>query len=131
MLFKAGYTSLVFSVSDLDRTEKFYSEIMGVRFERRSYKGGVFLHAKLSDAFEIDFMPGTPTPGDSPIMVFDLEDGGIADVVGALAEKGVTIIAPVGDAPEGKGASFRDPDGFAVGLYQSNSKPLSLKDERP
>ncbi|WMT92329.1 VOC family protein [Pelagibacterium sp. H642] len=127
MLFTARYTSLVFNVTDLDRTEKFYSEIMGIRFERRGFAGEQFLHAKLSENFEIDFMVGTPTPGNSPIMVFDLDEGGISDIVASLAEQGVTIVSPVGDAPDGKGATFRDPDDFAIGLYQANDKPLSLK----
>lgn len=127
MLFRVSYTSLVFNVTDLERTEKFYWDIMGIRFERRGHGSGQFLHAKLSEGFEIDFMVGTPAPGNSPIMVFDLDEGGIGDIVASLAEQGVTIISPVGDAPEGKGASFRDPDGFAIGLYQANGKPLSRK----
>ena len=49
------------------------------------------------------------------------------DVVAALVEKGVTIVTPVSEAPGGWSADFLDPDGFGLGLYQSEAKPRSLK----
>ena len=49
-------------------------------------------------------------------------------MVAALAEYGATIVSPVGDAPDGKGAAFLDPDGYPMGLYQPLDKPLSRKE---
>jgi predicted enzyme related to lactoylglutathione lyase len=66
--------------------------------------------------------------GNTPALIFDISDeGGIDDVVAALVEKGVTIVTPVSEAPGGWSADFLDPDGFGLGLYQSEAKPRSLK----
>ena len=63
--------------------------------------------------------------GNTPALVFELADGGIDDVVAALAAKGVTIVTPVSEAPGGWSADFLDPDGFGLGLYQSGEVPRS------
>lgn len=127
MLFRPSETCLVHRSSNLDRTERFYREVFGIAFEWRGEGADRFLFARLSPDFSMSFMLGTPLPGTSPLVTFTLPDGGIADVVEALAGNGATIVAPVSDAPEGKGAVFLDPDSHTLGLYQSNLKPLSLK----
>jgi glyoxylase I family protein len=70
-------------------------------------------------------MPGAR--GNTPALVFDIQDGGIDDIVAALVAKGVTIVTPVSEAPGGWSADFLGPDGFGLGLYQSGEKPRSLK----
>jgi glyoxylase I family protein len=45
------------------------------------------------------------------VIVFALPDGGIDNVVTALASKGTTIITPVSHAPRGWSADIADPDG--------------------
>ena len=59
--------------------------------------------------------------------MFDIAEGGIDDIVAALVAKGVTIVTPVSEAPGGWSADFLDPDGFGLGLWQSEEFPRSLK----
>ena len=65
--------------------------------------------------------------GDTPAIVFDLDEGGIDDVVAELARQGVNIVTPVSEAPGGWSADFLDPDGFGLGLWQAGDLPRSLK----
>ena len=127
MLFRPSETCLVYHASDIDRTARFYDAVFGIAFEQRGTGGDRFLFARLSPDFSISIMPGRPQPGTSPLVTFTLAEGGIADVVEALANMGATIVAPVSDAPEGKGAAFLDPDNYPFGLYQPGDKPLSIK----
>lgn len=131
MLARPSETCLVYNSTDLERTARFYHAVFGIAFERRGSGATRFLFARLSPDFSISFMPGTPQPGNSPLVTFTLAEGGIADVVAGLADHGATIVSPVGEAPDGKGAAFLDPDGHALGLYQPAGKPLSLKEPAP
>lgn len=129
MLVRPSETCLVHQASDLDRTERFYREVFGIAFERRGEGKGRFLFARLGPDFSISFNQGVPQPGNSPLMTFTLADGGIADVVEALASRGATIVTPLHEAPgDGHGVVFHDPDAHALGLYQPAGKPLSLKE---
>ena len=61
--------------------------------------------------------------GDSPVIVFNLDEGGIDGIVEGLASKGVTIVTPVSHAPDGGWtADFTDPDGHTLSLYQEADK---------
>jgi predicted enzyme related to lactoylglutathione lyase len=62
--------------------------------------------------------------GNSPILVFDLADGGIDAVIAGLAEAGTAIVTPVSHAPAGWSAEFTDPDGHVFFMYQSEDRPL-------
>jgi predicted enzyme related to lactoylglutathione lyase len=128
MLFKPSEACLVYHATDLERSARFYADVLGIAFERRDAGAGPFLFARLSADFSISVMPGQPRPGSSPLVTFTLAEGGIADVVAALADYGATIVSPVGDAPDGKGAAFLDPDGHPMGLYQPLDKPLTRKE---
>lgn len=128
MLAKPSETCLVFHSADLDRTAHFYKAVFGFAFESRGSGEARLLFLRLSPDFSLSFMRGASQPGSSPLVTFTLAEGGIADVVAGLAEQGATIVSPVSDAPEGKGAAFLDPDGHALGLYQPADKPLSLKE---
>lgn len=55
--------------------------------------------------------------------MFDLDAGGIDDVVAGLAAKGTTIVTPVSHAPGGWSAEFADPDGHVISVYQSEAAP--------
>ena len=65
--------------------------------------------------------------GDTPAIVFEVDEGGIDDIVAELAASGVTIVTPVSEAPGGWSADFLDPDGFGIGLWQSGELLRSLK----
>jgi predicted enzyme related to lactoylglutathione lyase len=62
-------------------------------------------------------------PGNSPILVFTLADGGIDGVVSDLVAAGATIVTPVRHAPGGWSADFADPDGYTLSLYQTAQLP--------
>ena len=86
-----------------------------------------WLQSSLEGGLDLVFFEMEATRGSSPAIVFNVDDGGIDDIVAGLAAKGVTIVTPVSEAPGGWSADFLDPDGFGLGLYQSEDKPRSLK----
>jgi predicted enzyme related to lactoylglutathione lyase len=127
MIPKPNTVSIVFYVSDIVRTEAFYRDTLGIEVERREGMEPFWLVGK-AGGMEIIFFQMEAVRGSTPALIFDIsEEGGIDDVVAALVEKGVTIVTPVSEAPGGWSADFLDPDGFGLGLYQSEGKPRSLK----
>lgn len=127
MLPKPHRASIVFYVSDIARTEAFYNDVLGLDLIRQEGAEPFWLQATLDRGLEIVFFEMPAERGNTPALVFDLTEGGIDDVVAALAEKGVTIVTPVAEAPGGWSADFVDPDGFGLGLYQAADKPRSRK----
>lgn len=119
--------SLVFYVSDIERTEAFYRDVLGIETVRKEGAEPFWMTADFQGGFQAIFFQMEGRRGDTPALVFDLSAGGIDDAVAALAEKGVTIVTPVEEAPGGWSADFLDPDGFGLGLWQSGEKPRSLK----
>ncbi len=72
---------------------------------------------------DLIFFFGEVRPGNSPILVFDLADGGIDGVVSQLAAAGTNIVTPVSHAPGGWSAEFSDPDGYMFSVYQTEQQP--------
>lgn len=121
--------AIVLSVRDVQATERFYKENLGVEFERHTEEdGSIWLMAKLGREVDLMAFPGDPQPGNTPGIVFGLADGGIETFVASLAAAGVEIVTPVSEAPGGWSADFRDPDGHTLSLYQSESQPLGSGD---
>jgi predicted enzyme related to lactoylglutathione lyase len=61
--------------------------------------------------------------GDTPVVVFGL-DGGIDDYADGLVKKGVEIVVPVSETPDGGlSLDFVDPDRNMLSLYQPASAP--------
>jgi predicted enzyme related to lactoylglutathione lyase len=127
MLPKPHRASIVFYVADIARTESFYNDVLGIGLTRQEGAEPFWLSGELDGGLEMVFFEMEGRRGNTPALVFDLVDGGIDDIVAALAEKGVTIVTPVEEAPGGWSADFLDPDGFGLGLWQSGDKPRSLK----
>jgi predicted enzyme related to lactoylglutathione lyase len=127
MSFKAKSASIVFYVSDIVRTEKFYTETFGLELTRMEGAEPFWLSATLEGGLDLVFFEMDGVRGNTPALVFTVDDGGIDDIVAALAEQGVTIVTPVSEAPGGWSADFLDPDGFGLGLWQSGELPRSLK----
>jgi predicted enzyme related to lactoylglutathione lyase len=117
--------SIFFLVSDVDRTERFYRDVIGLDVERMPDDGSghAWLNAPIPGNVDLLFFRGDVQAGNSPILVFDLAQGGIDGVVDALAMAGTTIVTPVSHAPGGWSAEFADPDGYTLSLYQSNTVP--------
>jgi glyoxylase I family protein len=129
MFGKSKLGAICYYVSDIARTETFYRDVLGLDVERMEDDGDghTWLMARTANSVELIFFQQESRPGNSPIAVFDLPDGGIDDVVAALAGKGVTIVTPVSHAPGGWSANVADPDGHTISMYQSESVPRSLK----
>jgi catechol 2,3-dioxygenase-like lactoylglutathione lyase family enzyme len=129
MFGKSKLGAICYYVSDIARTETFYRDVLGLDVERMEDDGDghTWLMARTANSVELIFFQQESRPGNSPIAVFDLPDGGIDDVVAALAEKSVTIVTPVSHAPGGWSADVADPDGHTISMYQSESAPRSLK----
>ena len=127
MSFKPQSASVVFYVSDIKRTEAFYNETFGLELERQEGADPFWLQGRLEGGLEIIFFEMEGKRGNTPALIFTVPDGGIDDIVAGLAEKGVTIVTPVSEAPGGWSADFLDPDGFGLGLWQSGDLPRSLK----
>jgi len=119
--------AIVFNVADIDRTERFYRDHLQIEFTRNTEEdGSVWLTTKLTEETELLVFKGDPQPGNTPIVVFGLPEGGIETLVESLAAAGVEIVTPVSEAPGGWSVDFRDPDGQIVSLYQSAEVPLKL-----
>jgi glyoxylase I family protein len=126
MSFKPKTASIVFYVSDIARTERFYTEVLGLDMERMEGAEPFWLQARLERGLELVFFEMEGVRGNTPAIVFEVGDGGIDDIVAGLIDKGVTIVTPVSEAPGGWSADFLDPDGFGLGLWQSGDLPRTL-----
>lgn len=127
MSFKPKTASVVYYVSDIARTEKFYSETLGLDVTRMEGAEPFWLQASLAGGLDLIFFEMDGARGNTPAVIFTVDDGGIDDVVAELAANGVTIVTPVSEAPGGWSADFLDPDGFGLGLWQSEELPRTLK----
>ncbi len=126
MIPKPHSVSIVFYVADIDRTERFYTDVLGLELDRQDGEPA-YLSGRLDSGLELVFFQMDGQRGDTPALVFDLKGGGIDDIVAGLAEQGVTIVTPVSEAPGGWSADFLDPDGFGLGLWQAEDLPRTLK----
>lgn len=130
MFGKSKLGNICYYVSDIDRTETFYRDVLGLEVERMEgdgETGGDWLIAHTVNGVDLIFFALESRPGNSPIVVFEIADGGIDDVVAGLAAKGATIVTPVSHAPGGWSAEFADPDGHTLSMYQTAEAPRSLK----
>lgn len=117
--------AIFFWVSDIDRSERFYRDVIGLDVQRMpdDTNDGPWLVADIPGNTSLLFFRGEVRPGNSPLPVFELQDGGIDGVVAQLAAAGVPIVTPVSHAPGGWSADFEDPDGYMLSLYQSEAVP--------
>ena len=90
MLNNSKIGAICYYVSDVDKTEAFYRDALGLDVQRMEDdgSGNDWLLAKTGNDIELLFFQQESRPGNSPIIVFDLPEGGIDDTVNALAEKG-------------------------------------------
>jgi catechol 2,3-dioxygenase len=120
---KVGH--VVFTVSDIERTTRFWSEIMGFQVSDRNEHGMVFLRHG-SDHHTIALAPAK-TPADLPkegqpgFHHCALEVATVSELFKIrdfLRAKGVPIVYEGRRGPGGNpGVEFKDPDGFNIELY--------------
>lgn len=122
MLGSARLDTLVFLVSELDRTIAFYRDVLGLAVELMEGHDGPLATAQ-AGTVSLVFVPHPARVGDSPIPVFSIGDG-IDDCFDALVSRGVEMTTPVSPAPDG-GLSFDfvDPDRNALSVYQPGNAP--------
>jgi glyoxylase I family protein len=127
MNFKPRSASVVFYVSDIERTETFYNQTLGLSLERQEGAEPFWLQGTLEGGLDLIFFQMPAERGNSPAIIFTIDEGGIDDIVAELAGQGVTIVTPVSEAPGGWSADVLDPDGFSIGFWQSGELPRSLR----
>lgn len=125
MFGKIRIGTICYYVSDIARTEAFYRDVLGLEVVNMGDDGSGkdWLTARTQGGLELIFFQTESRPGNSPIIVFDLSEGGIDTAVAALAERGATIVTPVSHAPGGWSADFSDPDGHTISMYQTEDAP--------
>jgi hypothetical protein len=96
--------------------------VLGLKPRRLDGHDGPFALAR-AGTIELVFIPRNEPAGRTPIVVFGLQSG-IYEVVESLAARGVEIVVPVSETPDGGlSADFRDPDGHILSVYQPGGAP--------
>ncbi|MGX5730645.1 VOC family protein [Pseudoxanthomonas beigongshangi] len=122
MLSQCKVGAIVFFVSDLARSMAFYRDTLGLPVNAIDGHDGPFALAEVG-GLTLVFIVQPVRPGDSPVVVFSL-DGGIDDYAEALAQRGVEIVVPVGESPDGGlSLDFVDPDRNLLSLHQDAGLP--------
>jgi len=118
---------VVFTVTDIERTTKFWTEIMGFQVSDRNERGMVFLR-NASDHHTIALVPAEtphalPREGQPGFHHCALEVATVSELFKIrefLRAKGVPIHYEGRRGPGGNpGVEFEDPDGFRIELYAS------------
>ena len=117
--------AIFYLVADLARTEDFYRDAVGLSVRRMKGERGEpdWLTAPTAGGVELLFFQGEPRPGNSPIPVFELSEGGIDAIVDGLVKAGATLVTPVSHAPGGWSSEVADPDGYQISVFQSADTP--------
>lgn len=122
MLTNCKVGAIVFFISDLARSVAFYRDTLGLPVEIVEGHDGAFAMAEVGE-LTLVFIPRPARTGESPVVVFSLA-GGIDDYADALAGKGVEIVVPVSESPDGGlSLDFLDPDGNVLSLHQNEGAP--------
>ncbi len=122
MISNCKVGAIVFFVSDLARSVVFYRDTLGLPVQVVEGHDGPFAVGEVGD-LSLVFIPREARAGESPVVVFSL-DGGIDEQAEALAAKGVEIVVPVSESPDGGlSLDFLDPDGNVLSLHQPEGAP--------
>jgi predicted enzyme related to lactoylglutathione lyase len=117
MLTNCKVGAIVFFVSELARTLAFYRDTLGLPVNQVAGHDGPYALGQVGDLVLV-FIVQKARAGDTPVVVFGL-DGGIDDYADELARKGVEIVVPVTETPDGGlSVDFVDPDRNGLSLYQ-------------
>ena len=122
MLSQCKVGAIVFFVRDLSRSVAFYRDTLGLPVEVVEGHDGAFATGQVGELNLVFIVHDAPA-GESPVVVFSL-DGGIDDYAEALAGRGVEIVVPVGESPDGGlSLDFVDPDRNMLSLHQGPDLP--------
>ena len=118
---------VVFTVSDIERTTAFWTEVMGFQVSDRNELGMVFLRSG-SDHHTVALVPAkttreAPAEGQPGFHHCALEVGTVSELFKIrdfLRAKGVPIVYEGRRGPGGNpGIEFKDPDGFNIEIYSA------------
>jgi catechol 2,3-dioxygenase-like lactoylglutathione lyase family enzyme len=118
---------VVFTVTDIERTTAFWTEIMGFHVSDRNERGMVFLRSG-SDHHTVALVPAEAADapareGQPGFHHCALEVGAVSELFAIrdfLRARGVPIVYEGRRGPGGNpGIEFKDPDGFNIELYAS------------
>ena len=122
MLGKGRIGAIVFFVAELKRTLAFYRDTLGLAVSEVEGHDGPYALGQVGEVVLV-FIVQKAKAGDTPVVVFGL-DGGIDDYADELARKGVEIVVPVTETPDGGlSVDFVDPDRNGLSLYQPAGMP--------
>ena len=122
MLQTCKVGAIVFFVRELGRSVAFYRDVLGLAVEAAEGHDGPFATAAVG-GLALVFLQRDVRIGESPVVVFELP-GGIDDHADALLARGVDIVVPVSEAPDGGlTLDFLDPDRNVLSLYQPPGAP--------
>lgn len=115
--------AIVFFVRDLGRSIGFYRDTLGLSVRTLDGHDGPWALGEVGELTLVIIPRPGARAGDTPVVVFSL-DGGIDDYAAALAARGVEIVVPVSEAPDG-GLTFDfvDPDRNVLSAYQPPDRP--------
>ena len=130
---------VVFTVSEVERTTRFWIEIMGFQVSDRNERGMVFLRNG-SDHHTVALVPAEaeslgPREGQPGFHHCALEVETVSELFAIrdfLRERGVPIVYEGRRGPGGNpGIEFKDPDGFNIELYASMDQVGAGGQSRP
>ncbi|UXN06364.1 VOC family protein [Bartonella sp. HY761] len=116
--------NLIFLANDLDETQKFYEDLLGLKVTRLIDEDETFLIVNQNDGVELVFFEGEVEGSTFPVTVFNLPNGGINKIVDGLEQAGITIINGVSPVPGGLSADFEDCNGYVLSICQNEDQPL-------
>ncbi len=123
MLGNCKVGAIVFFVGDLARSLAFYRDTLGLSVDALDGHDGPWAMGEVGGLALVFLQNPQARAGDTPVVVFSL-DGGIDDYAEALAARGVEIVVPVSEAPDGGlSVDFVDPDRNVLSLYQPAGAP--------
>jgi predicted enzyme related to lactoylglutathione lyase len=115
-MFSSGNATIY--VSDMDRSVRFYTEVLGLKLAQRF---GNHWAAVEAGTLSIGLHPASnqmPAGRDGSTMVGFEVEGSIEETVRTLQQKGVKFRGPINSDKAGKFAPFEDPDGNGLYMYQ-------------
>ncbi len=120
-------------VADMDRSVRFYTEVLGLKLTNRFGNDWATVHA--GDSLTIGIHPAGPNyppPGTRGAILLGLDtDLPIAKAVARLAEHGVPIQGSITFTPQGNFATLEDPDGNHLYLWEKLPAAAAVHHEEP
>ncbi|MFP4141408.1 MAG: VOC family protein [Phycisphaerae bacterium] len=107
-------THLVYYVSDIDRSTRFYGDVLGLELAWGLGQGVVGFRLAQGAVIVLCEDGGRVQPGVTPPLVLNVEN--IEAVVEDLKSRGVPFDEHSDAPPQGCVATFRDPDSYAFDL---------------